>query len=509
MKSLSIHTLILCLLLQTACSSTADTTSDIVDDTTTETSIFPEDLSIASPTGSNVITLVNSESAGVAMQASTAPSLSVVTAQETIATLLSTTDIAECAVELEIATQNSLLPPDCYGPQLLYDNHPEEDIADNGGFLPPGDLGLWLASDETTSSACAAAELNYQIELLEARVAMAQTGLASMVCVLNNSTDITTPASGESVDLTSALADVLNNDSMTVNNAILSLDDSSGFAEYSYELALTIADTESTERDITITMSHGLLDDEGQTFEGKMSYLFNDTMEGGGCAGDITQAGSVHYAKNENAEYTVRADSAGFCKANDEPFTDEGVLDPSYKYDGLTEGGWGNSYSVLIANYNPEDYTGSYSYSWQAGPNDSHSRVFNVSLSDGESGLAGDAYFGYGSEISSEDFDGTIGGFICDWAVAGSSHELTDYVQHQSLVLEGDVFVAETSEISYAPTSTCDYNPADDTDGFLFLYDIDANGEISSDEELTLSVEGITHSLLSIEDMDFTAPVAP
>ncbi len=77
-----------------------------------------------------------------------------------------------------------------------------------------------------------------------------------------------------------------------------------------------------------------------------------------------------------------------------------------------------------------------------------------------------------------------------------------------SVVGVGGVFVSDSADIGYAPTNDCTYDVANDTDEFIFSYDLDGDGSISSDEEDTIA-DGIANDLLSISSMSFTAPEAP
>ena len=497
------------LLGSVSCSSSVvldSANADDADGTTTASSeLFPADLSVSSPTNASTINASLSASSSVGFAASSAD-LALSDTAATVESLLAATDIADCAFDIEIPNATTAPIPECYGPTADYENHP--DIGDeNSGELPSGDLGLWTADDATTGLACSAAELNYRLDLVEARAEMAQLSLASMVCVLNNSKTVSMPTSGSTADLTTELAAVLDSSTVSISSATLALETTSGLNTYTYALSLNVTDATTAEvQALTINMTHDLADEKGTSFSGVMNYQFNDTVAGGNCIGDVTEAGSVKYSKDDTGNYGIRADSAEFCMSDDSPFTADGVLDPTYQYDGVTAGGWGNNYNIFLAKYDPATLEGNYSNSWQAGSQDSNTRVFNLAIASVEKEKTGEAYFGYGLDVGDENFDGSIAGFICDWAVEGSSHTLTESVQHQSLVLDGEEFTASASDILYAPTSSCDYIPADDTDGFVFSYDLDGDGTISEDETLSIATDGIANGLLDITEMDFEVP---
>ena len=138
---------------------------------------------------------------------------------------------------------------------------------------------------------------------------------------------------------------------------------------------------------------------------------------------------------------------------------------------------------------NPVSGAGHYSYSWQAGVNDSHSRVLNVGLNDFDP-MDGVAWYGYGQSFDNGAQDaGQINGFICNWAGPGNNHTLLNMAQRQSLIYSAatDQFVVSDggSNITYAPTVACVYSS---DEGGSFLYDRDLDGELGDESADTVDV---------------------
>jgi len=262
-------------------------------------------------------------------------------------------------------------------------------------------------------------------------------------------------------------------------------------------------DVDAIGDEVQIDMRHHLLNNSGTDYEGSLLYQHNEYSESGNCTGRNTFAGSLFFEKID-AEQKFRSDSSEFCKTNDTPFTN-GSLDPTYAYDGLHVGGWGNGYHIFIGNFNRESQTGAFSYLWQAGPHDGYSRILNLNIFKNAQTINADAYFGYGSDLTLGTADPNLLGFFCDWATPSNGKIVQDAVQYQAMHLDGDEFVSDGVNISYAPTHTCDYNPADETDGTFFNYDINADQVLDSADQDLVDL-GITNDLLPLDAMDFTPP---
>ena len=99
---------------------------------------------------------------------------------------------------------------------------------------------------------------------------------------------------------------------------------------------------------------------------------------------------------------------------------------------------------------------------------------------------AGEGYFGFGDQVGTT--DGSITGFICNWAGPGGSHVTADYAQRQNITLNATTSVFEptnsaASDIIYAPTTTCLYDGSGS-----YLYDRDLDGDLSDETSDTVNV---------------------
>ena len=93
--------------------------------------------------------------------------------------------------------------------------------------------------------------------------------------------------------------------------------------------------------------------------------------------------------------------------------------------------------------------------------------------------------------------DGSITGFICNWAGPGSSHTLVDYAQYQAMSYDSAsaTVVSDSADIQYAPTTSCEYI----YDGSVeFYHDTDADGDLT-DEDATVDVENLLYKAVDVD----------
>ncbi|KID56793.1 hypothetical protein JF50_12865 [Pseudoalteromonas luteoviolacea] len=362
---------------------------------------------------------------------------------------------------------------DCFGPQVSYQGHPDaSSSATSAGTLPTGDLGLWLAS-ASNGNACAVAQTNAQLRAVRERSRMALMTLASLVsAAIDDGTGL--PTEGSSIDLTSqmnskGLADI------SFNSATIEL--ASGVWQYSVSLAYTVS---GSNYDITMSMMHtpgsdvvnytGLLN---FTVEGEVG-VSGIEFPGGNCSqNERTLVGSLAYERS-GEQMSLQSRSATHCGhsvANE--FNSDQQVDVGNKYHSIDNpDGWSENFAIFGANFNLISLAGDYAYVWQAGVNDSNSRILNIGFNDA-SLENGEAHFGYGTDI--DETNGLVQGFICNWAGPGNNHNLQDFTQRQFFEFDSSTNVYLGTEhranIEYAPTNSCGY------DGMgTFVFDIDASG---------------------------------
>ncbi len=386
---------------------------------------------------------------------------------------------------------------ECFGPTLNYTDHPDASTP-NSGQLPSGDLGIWLEVDSATGHACSAAELNSRMRGISWRSNMALMGLASVIGQLNaNSTAL--PSANSSVDATL----VMNNLSITgvtFTSVTLALDSTGGI--WTYVMDFTYVDASSVSHAIEIKLVHT----PGGTgaYSGILTYGIGDTFNGGNCPGtgakNITHIGTLKYTRTSLSDMVLIHRSGQYCGSGSyatlATFESDGNLDPSGKWNTSAGTGWADNFSRFGAKYDPTSLQGDYLYGWQAGSGDSNTRLFGIRLNapstTGQMAEDGEAYFGYGDEISVT--DGDIDGIFCSWAAPGSTKTMQTYAQRQAVVYSTTTFLWSQptggSDILYAPTNSCTYDGSDS-----FWYDRDLNtstNEASEDLIVGASGSGLT-----------------
>lgn len=428
-----------------------------------DTSAFPVGLAVAAPTDIESTTPTPAKNdVARSMPASVSPSSSSLLTQRIDALLNGATPLKNLFTpELLYRTANDAL---CYGPALLYQNLPDG-VTPNSGTLPPGDLGIWQETDTLTGHACVAAQLNSRMQGIRDRSTAGLMVLASMIDRIYSRSS-TLPTAGSSIDLTVDM-NALSIPNVTFNSMTLSRDTSSKWlygVDFDY-----IRGSSTYNAKMQVTHSPG---SSSSSYTGVIQYQVQDSLHGGNCMAlpsgtNITRQGSVVYERVSADHMLVEAREADFCGHGgmSGSYLADGRLDPADKLDAATNNdGWGNNFNQLAAEYKLSNLSGKYAYVWQAGPNDSHSRVFNMGVND-FTPLDGEAWFGYGTQIDNPSGLGTVGqitGFICNWAGPGSSHVEQEYAQRQFFRYNsstGKVEVAAGgSDITYAPTNACTYD---------------------------------------------------
>ncbi|MBI5642236.1 MAG: hypothetical protein HY954_02040 [Deltaproteobacteria bacterium] len=445
-------------------SGSSDSSTD--DGQTTETSVteaFPSTLAVSSPFD------VVSQSASLKSAKALTSGYSSITSK--INTVLSGSSASVCTFD----PQSFLSKPsraECYGPTINYENHPDGTLP-NSGQLPSGDLGIWKET-ESTGEACAAAELNAQMEGVSFQTEAAMTSVASMVCTANVN-GAWPPAAGSSIDLTT-LATPISATNVTFSKATISLD--SAGEVWLYDLAFVYTDTSSVSHSIAVQLSHDSTSTGGT---GRFTYYADDTFSGGNCpTSDVTLNGSLVYSVS-GTDVDLQSRIGYFCGRGSVGIGSDGLVDPMYTYTSYSKG-WANNFSVFTANFDSSTLAGQYSYRWQAGPGDSNTRVFNIGVNS-TTPLTGEAWFGFGDQIWTS--DECINGFYCSWAGPGNTHAISKYAQRQNVTLNTVTGLVEptnsaASDIIYAPTNACTYDGSG-----TFRYDRDLDGDYTDETAAT------------------------
>jgi hypothetical protein len=408
---------------------------------------------------------------------------------------------------------------DCYGPSITYENHPDAGSGSSSGELPPGDLGVW-SEEETDGSgeACSAAQLNARLNGMSDQMNAGLMAAASVVCVIN-ANSLSMPSDSR-LTLTDEMNTALGSSSLTFDAATLTHSDDTGRDQYVYALTYDYVDDDGETHEIEVSLTH-VEGCDNNTYEGVLSYAVDasEGLEFGNCPASggsvpVTNAGSLAYRKYSDFAMATDSRTAVFCgNGAADTFDDDGLVDFSAKYDATSNAdGWGGDANRFITNFNPTTLSGQYAYEWQAGFRDNYTRAFNIYLErDNETDLlSGSAFFGYGQDV--EDSDGSIDGFICNWAGPGGainsgsaesgSVTLAEKAQWQEIEESsvGGVFTASTSEITYAPTNDCDYDG-----GSSFVYDRDADGDLSDESASAL----VTNDLADFDEIESRGILLP
>ncbi len=405
------------------------------------------------------------------------------------AMLLETENKANCHFDPMMLTRPSGRAA-CYGPSISYKSHPDGTPVD--GMLPHGDLGLWTATDPQSGEACAATQLNVGLETAGDVSTGALMGLAGMVCAAHvNGMSVT----AETLNLVEEMND-LGMPNVTFEEAAINRDDSG----FHYRLAFKFQ-KENGATEVAVEMAHA---PKAVTtaYAGNVWFsVFEPGMqadcpgESGPGDGPATRNGSLRYDRVGAEELVLELRSGMYCGANVDGRNLEGALDPANRFlTGENESGWRKQFDILNADFNPRSLAGDYTYAWQAGTPDSHSRAFNVHVADEQAGVVGHAWFGFSKPIY--ETDGAVNGFICNWAGHGNQHVLKDLVQYQRMTRTNDEgFLPLESKLAYAPTNDCSYTG--DT-GFRFDHNADGTLEPTGDflHDLLVTADGNDDGLL-------------
>lgn len=423
--------------------------------------IFPLNLAVTSPLHMEQVV------SAAAVDGSWTTGYAIATAEiyEVLTGATPLTDVFDPAALLTVGADAA-----CYGPTLLYRNHPDGG-GSGSGELPRGDLGLWQEVD-STGDACAAAQINARLNGAEQQ---SQASLLLMAALIDAANDagLPLPTTGGALDVTTALSAV-GIPHVTFTLATISYDVSTDAWTYYAEFTYTDpADGSSHAMVVSLTYTPDAASPT-TTYTGVMHYRANDEQAWGNCPGGggsgatkaVTHNGTLAFARLGADDLRIQQRTGVFCGYDVDARTD-GIVDPT--------GDWGDNYASFTANFNPATMAGDYAYAWQAGVHDRASRVLNVGINN-FSPLDGETYFGYGDRVQAE-ADGVFvaQGMYCNWAGPGAASSLQPYAQRQFITFNSTTGHFDTpaggSDLRYAPTNSCQYDGSG-----AFWYDRNLNG---------------------------------
>ncbi len=398
---------------------------------------------------------------------------------------------------------------ECFGPSVKYENHPDylsppDPSGSIDGELPTGDLGLWTENDAASGHACAPAELNVRLNGMSRQGRGGLMMVASMLATANNNS-IALPTAGSSISVSSELNSAIADPAINVTLAVIT-HNSDG--SWTYQLFFTYTRSWPVSGDYTHKISLRLdhtpsPSDSTNAYNGLLAYWISgaggdDHFPGGNCpaSSDRTYNGSLKYERTSLTAMQLQSRAAIFCGTEVDASiggstTDAGMVNDDYVYDGSNTG-WSENFDLFAADFDPDSLEGKYTYAWQAGSGDSHTRIFNIGVSEVNNTLTGESYFGYGDPMGIT--DGIIQTFICNWAGPNGGRSLTDRshddrVQRQHFTLDTTTGLfkpsnSAASNIDYAPTNSCDYSEPGINGSFL--YDTDADGLLTGETAVSV-----------------------
>lgn len=336
----------------------------------------------------------------------------------------------------------------CYGPELVYQNHPggsgpaggSPSCPPGASCLPTGDLGIWSATEGADSEACSVAQVNALVGDVASYVNNGIKLMAGMACLLKVKSK-TMPTSGTSLTLATEMQSSITGSTITVATVSRESTDSGSNPVYKVVVQGSIDGNA-----ISVTLRHSPA--TTGDFKGKIygTVAVNSTSN---------KAFSVSYEQSGSGlRYLSRM--ANFATSTATVFDSAGTM---------TLSGFNSDARYLVGNVDKDSGLGAVKFAWQAGANDSKTRVLHVKTSTSSGTDSGYAYFGFGPSMSSTSV-GDIGGMCCNWAGPGgtcmSGTYNTTKVQGQSISRSSTsgVFTASSSKITYAPTNSCDHTPA-------------------------------------------------
>ncbi|MFH1726820.1 MAG: hypothetical protein ABIA04_00185 [Pseudomonadota bacterium] len=394
----------------------------------------------------------------------------------------------------------SFTDADCYGPELIYENH---EYDDSDGTLLLGDLGIWLETEPDTDEACAIAQLNKKLEMLS-EISFASFALFAYMIYEADQNGAWEPALNSTVDLTNdlSISDVTVNEATIEHTVDANGNDGADYEVWNYKLDFDYTDSNSEQTHIVIYLSHkeGDTDDD---FSGRLTYMVNgDSFYNLKATGDISVNGSVVYNKKSASELHVEALSAIGSGIDTWLIDNDGLVDK--------DSSWLDYFTIATMNFNPDtdsdDFlSGEYVLSWQAGKGDGSTRTLLLGLNEAnEDGIiSGEAWYGFGEDV--EDADGSLIGFFCNWMAPGSNFSnYLQYAQRQHITYNPQTGIYEptnaaASNITYAPTNTCLYAGGD------FIYDRNLDDILDSNDVIIVTdpiTTGLEFDLYAATDVD-------
>lgn len=348
--------------------------------------------------------------------------------------LLKDTAPATCNIALTLHNPGNA---PCYSPNVSYTDH---EYDSSGGSFPGGDLGIWEDAN-AGGEACLAAQLNGRMKGVMSLVDAGQFIGAGIGCVANKEGIALPTAANTSADLTSAMSGVITVDTqpLTITSATIARDADSG----SNPVFLTTLTGTAGTKTINIRIKHVPTTSDDSTIRGKISVVVSNTSPAS------TDGVSLEYEKTTSTEGKFLLKKINFNTAAQDPFVSGSDRTVDFSKN------WNNNADYFIGSMNLTNFTGQFSYAWQAGNGDSHTRVFNTVVTSNGGTPEATGFFGFGPRV--QNGAGGISGMICAWTGPDSSHTPVTKVQKQTMIFSSNKFVVSgTQNTVFDPVADCE-----------------------------------------------------
>ncbi|HET9237961.1 MAG TPA: hypothetical protein VFO10_11950 [Oligoflexus sp.] len=455
-----------------ACGKSESSSDDAATTTTTTTTatgtlaLVPS-IVLASPTGSTSTTTLALADAAEDKLDVEDPKVAVAALDQAFA---NAKDIKGCLVGL-----GRIARPDrntnCYGPSVLYRNHPDATSGDpSPAHLPSGDLGVFDAS-EANGEACVAAKMNEMTGKIRKTVQESiETGKRALCFATVLGKDLPTEE-GETLDLT---ADV-----KTALDAIATDLGKKGKLSFS-AIKITLVEVAETgnvfQTDVQAEVPRGSL------WTRVVTKKYSDTHTKGYVWGVFTKSAtatnlqgpaqrndpevfSVIYDKEGDVIKFEGTKSAAESNADKTALeTDKASLFESDKRVRVATTGT-PGYAHVMANINSASGAGEMVFMWTAGGAQEEQRTLHAKVTASGDTRSGWGYFGFGPKLG--DFRtavkaGTVSAtqqsierMICNWAGPNNNHTGINYAQKQLISFSTDKFTATANYVGFAARNNC------------------------------------------------------
>ncbi|MFZ3230913.1 MAG: hypothetical protein WA160_11960 [Pseudobdellovibrio sp.] len=270
---------------------------------------------------------------------------------------------------------------------------------------------------------------------------MGQYVTAGMACVAAKA-GLTPPTASSSLDLTASMVGIvtINGTAVAVSSASIAREanDTSGNPVYLTSLIGTTGT-----KTFTIRLKHVPTNADDSTNKGKISVMVSNSSPAG------TDGASLEYEKVSATTAKILMKTVNSNSASFDPY-----VSGTNKSVNLSSA-WNNNANYLTGDLDLSAKTGKFSYAWQAGSGDSHTRVFNLILTAGGGATTGTGFFGFGPTMSAG--PGAISGMICAWTGPDQTHAQVAFVQRQNLALTSGIYtVSGASYTVFDPVADCE-----------------------------------------------------